>query len=186
MRRACLRPNFSIHAESSLHDRVRLDPQVPNAQTAISFSFMNAPELELTHRQEFSAAHRLHDEQLSDAQNAALYGPCNNPHGHGHTYVYEVTVKGAVPRSGMIIDLNVLRVIMREEVFDHVDHKHLDLDVPFMRGRISTAENLALAFWERIALRLDAHPGCRLHRIRVYEGSDSYVDCYGMSAGDSN
>ncbi|MFT7484877.1 MAG: 6-pyruvoyltetrahydropterin/6-carboxytetrahydropterin synthase [Candidatus Paceibacteria bacterium] len=140
---------------------------------------MNDPELELTHRQEFSAAHRLHDPALTAAENSSLYGPCNNPNGHGHTYTYEVTVKGPVPRSGMIIDLNVLRVMMREEIFDHVDHKHLDLDVPFMNGRISTAENLALAFWERLAPRLNVHQGCRLHRIRVFEGSDSFVDYFG-------
>lgn len=141
---------------------------------------MQPPELELTHRQEFSAAHRLHDPDLSDEENARLYGPCNNPNGHGHTYVYEVTVRGRVPRSGMIIDLNVLRGIMHEEIFAQVDHKHLDLDVPFLAGRISTAENIALAFWERLAARLADHDGCRLHRIRVYEGPDSYVDCFGL------
>lgn len=140
---------------------------------------MTTPELELTHRQEFSAAHRLHDPRLSDAANAALYGPCNNPNGHGHTYAYEVTVKGPVPASGMIIDLNVLRSIMGEVIFARVDHKHLDLDVPFLAGRISTAENLALAFWEQLAPRLVDFPGCRLHRVRVFEGPDSYVDCHG-------
>ena len=143
---------------------------------------MHSPELELTHRQEFSAAHRLHDPALSDEENARLYGPCNNPNGHGHTYAYEVTVRGRVPRSGMIIDLNVLRGIMHEEIFARVDHKHLDLDVPFLRGRISTAENLALAFWERLAPRLADHDHCRLHRLRVYEGPDSFVDCYGPDA----
>lgn len=142
-------------------------------------SGMTGPELELTHRQEFSAAHRLHDPALSDAENAALYGPCNNPNGHGHTYVYEVTVKGPVPPSGMIIDLNVLRALMHEEIFTQVDHKHLDLDVPFLEGRISTAENLAVAFWERLGPRLADHPGCRLHRLRVYEGPDSFVDYFG-------
>ncbi len=140
---------------------------------------MQPPELELTHRQEFSAAHRLHDPGLTDEENARLYGPCNNPNGHGHTYVYEVTVRGQVPRSGMIIDLNVLRGIMHEEIFVQVDHKHLDLDVPFLAGRISTAENIALAFWGRLAARLVDHDGCRLHRIRLYEGPDSYVDCFG-------
>jgi 6-pyruvoyltetrahydropterin/6-carboxytetrahydropterin synthase len=140
---------------------------------------MSSPELELTHRQEFSAAHRLHDPTLGDEENAQLYGPCNNPNGHGHTYVYEVTVRGQVPPSGMIIDLNVLRAIMREEIFDQVDHKHLDLDVPFMEGRISTAENLAIAFWECLAPRINDHPGCRLHRLRVHEGPDSHVDYFG-------
>lgn len=140
---------------------------------------MPAAELQLTHRQEFSAAHRLHDPDLTDEENARLYGPCNNPNGHGHTYVYEVTVEGRIPKSGMIIDLNVLRSIMTEEIFDHVDHRHLDLDVSFLDGRISTAENLAVAFWERLAPRIEDHPNCRLHRLRVFEGPDSFVDYFG-------
>lgn len=141
---------------------------------------MNSPELELTHRMEFSSAHRLHDPDLTDAENAVLYGPCNNPNGHGHTYVLQVTVRGSVPKSGMIIDLNVLRVIMNEQVFKEVDHKHLDLDVAFMRGRISTAENLALACWERLEPPINEHPGGRLTRVRIYEGPDSFVDCFGI------
>ncbi len=141
---------------------------------------MTSPELELTHCIEFSSAHRLHDPALTDAENAKLYGPCNNLNGHGHTYRLEVTVRGCVPRSGMIIDLNVLRVIMHEEVFDHVDHKHLDKDVAFLAGRISTAENLALAFWERLAPPIEKRGGGQLVRVRVYEGSDSFVDCFGV------
>jgi 6-pyruvoyltetrahydropterin/6-carboxytetrahydropterin synthase len=140
---------------------------------------MNSPELELTHRIEFSSAHRLHDPALTDEENAALYGPCNNLNGHGHTYVLQVTVRGTVPRSGMIIDLNVLRVIMHEQVFKEVDHKHLDLDVEFMRGRISTAENLALACWERLDPPITEKGGGRLVRVRIYEGPDSFVDCFG-------
>ena len=141
---------------------------------------MTSPELDLTHRIEFSSAHRLHDDRLTDEENATLYGPCNNPNGHGHTYVLEVTVRGSVPPSGMIIDLNVLRAIMHVEVFQHVDHKHLDLDVPFMRGRISTAENLAVAFWEQLCAPIGEKGVARLHRVRVYEGPDSYVDCHGV------
>lgn len=140
---------------------------------------MSAPELELTHRQEFSSAHRLHDPRLTDEENAQLYGPCNNANGHGHTYVYEVTVKGSVPASGMIIDLNVLRRYMTEEIFVHVDHKHLDLDVPFLSGAISTAENIVVAFWERLAPKIDPLANCRLHRIRLFEGPDSFVDYFG-------
>jgi 6-pyruvoyltetrahydropterin/6-carboxytetrahydropterin synthase len=143
---------------------------------------MQTPELELTHRLEFSAAHRLHDPELSDEENARLYGPCNNPNGHGHTYAVEATVRGTVPRSGMIVDLNVLRGLMHEEIFSQVDHRHLDLDVPWLRGRISTAENLALAFWERLAPRVTKLGVARLHRLRVFEGPDSWVDCFGPGA----
>lgn len=140
---------------------------------------MSAPHLELTHRQEFSASHRLHDAALSDEQNRQLYGPCNNLYGHGHNYEYEVTVRGSVPASGMIIDLNVLAVIMREEIFSKVDHKHLNHDVDFLAGVITTAENLCLAFWEQLAPRLAAFDGCELHRLRVYESHSCFVDYYG-------
>jgi 6-pyruvoyltetrahydropterin/6-carboxytetrahydropterin synthase len=143
---------------------------------------MPAPQLELTHRQEFSASHRLHDPRLSDEENRALYGPCNNLHGHGHNYEYEVTVKGPVPASGMILDLNVLMVIMREEIFERVDHRHLNHDVPFLEGVITTAENIAIAFWEQLAPRLAQHEGFRLHRVRVSESHGSYVDYYGPNS----
>ena len=140
---------------------------------------MNDPELELTHRQEFAAAHRLHDPTLSDEENRRLYGPCNNPRGHGHNYELEVCVRGVVPRSGMIVNLTTLARLMREEIIDQVDHRHLDHDVPFLEGRITTAENLAIAFWDRLQPRLEEYPGCRLHRIRVYENRNSFVDHHG-------
>lgn len=140
---------------------------------------MSGPELELIHRQEFAASHRLHDPSLSDQENRALYGPCNNPNGHGHNYQFEVAVRGQVPRSGMIIDLNVLSRIMREEIHAHCDHKHLNLDVPWLEGEITTAENLAIAFWKRLQPALRSYPDCRLHRIRVYESLDSFVNYYG-------
>lgn len=140
---------------------------------------MNRPELVLTHRQGFAAAHRLHDPELSEEQNRRLYGPCNNPHGHGHNYEYEVSVRGVVPRSGMIIDLNVLERLMREEIWHQVDHKHLNHDVPFLQGVITTAENLAIHFWNRLQPTIEEYDGCHLHRIRVYESSSSFVDYLG-------
>jgi len=142
---------------------------------------MTDPELELTHRQEFAASHRLHDPALGDEENRRLYGPCNNPWGHGHNYEVEVCVRGVVPASGMILNLNDLARIMREEIIDRVDHKHLDHDVPFLEGRITTAENLAIAFWDRLQPRLEEYRGCRLHRIRVCESRNSYVDYLGPS-----
>jgi 6-pyruvoyltetrahydropterin/6-carboxytetrahydropterin synthase len=142
---------------------------------------MSDPQLELTHRQEFAAAHRLHDPALSDEENRELYGPCNNPRGHGHNYEYEVCVRGPVSRSGMILNLDDLARLMREEVTDRVDHRHLDHDVPFLEGRITTAETLAVAFWNQLQPRIEEYSGCRLHRIRIYESRNSFVDYQGPS-----
>lgn len=140
---------------------------------------MPLPQVEITRREEFSAAHRLHDPALSEEENRRLYGICNNPNGHGHNYALEVTVRGPVPRSGMVMDLNRLMALLREEVIAEVDHKHLNFDVPFLAGVIPTAENVAVALWDRIAPRIEEFEGCRLHRIRLYESRDNFVDYLG-------
>lgn len=143
---------------------------------------MSTPIAEITRREEFAAAHRLHDPRLSDEENRRLYGPCNNPRGHGHNYVIEVTVRGEIPPSGMVMDLNRLMLLLREEIIAEVDHKHLNHDVPFLEGIIPTAENLAVAFWERLAPRLEENAACRLQRIRLYESPSNFVDYYGPTA----
>lgn len=141
---------------------------------------MNRPFLEITRREEFSAAHRLHDPDLSDAQNRELYGPCNTD--HGHNYVLEVTLRGPLPASGMVMDLNRLMAIVREEIISQVDHKHLNRDVPFLRGLVPTAEVIAVAFWERIQARLSVQDPIRLLRVRIYESASNFVDYEGARA----
>lgn len=144
---------------------------------------MSEPLVEITRREEFAAAHRLHNPALSDAANRELYGVCNNAHGHGHNYAFEVTVRGPVPRStGMVMDLNRLMVLLREEIVSQVDHKHLNHDVPWLAGVIPTAENVAVAFWERIEPHLRGFEGCRLHRVRVWESRNNFVDYSGARA----
>ncbi|MFN0244500.1 MAG: 6-carboxytetrahydropterin synthase [Planctomycetota bacterium] len=143
---------------------------------------MASPEVEITRREEFSAAHRLHNPSLPDDENRRLYGVCNNANGHGHNYAVEVTVRGPLPAgTGMVMDLNRLMVILREDLIDAVDHKHLNHDVPFLAGVIPTAENVAVAFWHRIEERLRAFEGCRLHRVRLYESRNNYVDYFGAT-----
>lgn len=146
----------------------------------LAWTPMNRPFLEITRREEFSAAHRLHDPGLSDAQNRELYGPCNTD--HGHNYALEVTVRGPLPASGMVMDLNRLMAIVREEVISQVDHKHLNRDVPFLRGLVPTAEVLAVAIWERIQARLAQEEPTRLHRVRIYESASNFVDYLGGRA----
>jgi 6-pyruvoyltetrahydropterin/6-carboxytetrahydropterin synthase len=100
----------------------------------------------------FSSAHRLNNPARDDEWNRRVYDKCDNPSGHGHNYLLEASVEGEVdPETGMVIDLKKLKEIMRREVIDLVDHKHLNEDVDFLRRIIPTAENLAIAFWKRLA-----------------------------------
>jgi 6-pyruvoyltetrahydropterin/6-carboxytetrahydropterin synthase len=144
---------------------------------------MPAPQVEITRREEFSASHRLHNPELSDAENRALYGICNNPNGHGHNYELEVTVRGSVPPgTGMVMNLTDLMEILRTRVLVEVDHKHLNMDVPWLTGIIPTAENLVIALWQRIAPELTPFEGVRLHRLRLHESRGSFVDYHGPDA----
>jgi 6-pyruvoyltetrahydropterin/6-carboxytetrahydropterin synthase len=141
---------------------------------------MAAPIVEITRREEFSASHRLHNPALSAEENRALYGICNNENGHGHNYELEVTVRGEVPaRTGMVMNLTDLIRVLRERVLPWVDHKHLNLDVPFLRDVIPTAENLAIALWDVIEPEVRPFEGCRLHRIRLFESRNSFVEYLG-------
>ena len=136
--------------------------------------------VEITRREEFSASHRLHNPALSAEENRRLYGICNNPNGHGHNYELEVTVRGEVPaRTGMVMNLTDLMGILRERVLPRVDHKHLNLDVPFLAEVNPTAENVAIALWHQIEPEVRPYEGCRLHRIRLFESRSSYVDFLG-------
>lgn len=131
----------------------------------------------LTRRSEFSAAHYYHNPEFSAEENQRIFGKCNNRNGHGHNYTLEVTVKGQVDsRSGFVVDLKQLKDVMTREVLDAMDHRHLNLEVPEFRDRIPTTENLAIAIWQRLQPKLSV---ARLHRVRVYEMPDLFVDFYG-------
>ena len=130
-------------------------------------------KLELTRRYAFSASHRLHSLQLDEAENWRVYGKCNNPYGHGHNYVVEVTVTGAVnPATGMIVaDLADLDSFVAREVIEPFDHTYLNKDIPVFRDRVPTTENLCIEIFER----LRKFPGARLVRIRMEEtGRNSF------------
>ena len=131
----------------------------------------------LTRKCEFSAAHYYHNPEFSPEENQRIFGKCNNPNGHGHNYTLEVTVKGEVnPRSGFVVDLKELKNTMEREVLSALDHRHLNKEVPEFRDRIPTTENLAIAIWERLHSKLNV---AKLHRVRVFETPDLFVDFYG-------
>lgn len=125
----------------------------------------------------FSAAHRLYNPTFSDERNDAVFDKCNNPHGHGHNYTIEVTVKGLPdPLTGYVIDLKRLKDLMDREIIDHVDHKHLNHDVPFLHGVIPTVENLAVIFWQRLEGKL---PSGTLARIKLFESEHNFCEYVG-------
>ena len=131
----------------------------------------------LTRKAEFSASHVYHNPTLSPEENRAVFGKCNNPHGHGHNYVLEVTVKGEVdPRTGFVLDLKQLKDVLHREVLEAFDHRHLNLEVPEFKNQIPTTENIAIAIWKRVAPKLKV---ASLHRVRVFETPDLFVDFYG-------
>lgn len=131
----------------------------------------------LTRRAEFSASHFYHNSEFSPEENRRIFGKCNNPNGHGHNYMLEVTVKGEVdPRSGFVVDLKELKEIMNREVIEALDHRHLNKEVPEFAKQIPTSENLAIAIWQRLSPKLKI---AKLHRVRLYETQDLFVDFYG-------
>lgn len=127
----------------------------------------------VTRKLEFCASHRLFNPNFSDEKNAALYGLCNSPNGHGHTYVLEVTVKGEVdPETGMVLDLRCLKKLITAEIIDLVDHKNLNIDVPFMKNVIPTIENIAVKFWEILEPKV---VNGALHEVKLYESERNYA-----------
>lgn len=138
------------------------------------------PTVEITVRTEFAAAHRLHAGELTDEQNAQLFGPCNNRNGHGHNYDLFVTVRGPVdPITGMVMNLFDIHRIVKQYIFDVVDHKHLDEDLDILGERTSTAENLAVVFWEILAVQLGEFPSVELAKIRIHESRGNIVEYFG-------
>ena len=130
-------------------------------------------------RETFSASHRLYNAAWSDDQNEAVFGKCSNRYGHGHNFQLIVTVKGDVnPDTGFVMNLVDLKDIMHREVIEHVDHRNLNEDVPFLQGILPSTENLAIAFWERLAPAIAAK-GAQLHGIRIIETENNFVEYFG-------
>ena len=129
----------------------------------------------LTRVYEFSASHRLHTPQLTQEENREAYGKCNNPHGHGHNYVLEVSVRGPVEhRLGMVADLAKVEQLVQERVITHLDYRHLNTDVPPFDQISPTSENMVYWVWHKLKPALP-----ELCRLRLHETSKSYFDYYG-------
>jgi 6-pyruvoyltetrahydropterin/6-carboxytetrahydropterin synthase len=123
-----------------------------------------------------SASHRLHSDALSDAENREVYGKCNNPHGHGHNYVVEVLMGGAVDaETGMVVNLTALDEAVRSRVIERFDHTNLNLD-PLFTKRVPTTENLCRAVFELIDGSVEP---ARLVQVRVEETENNFFEYSG-------
>ena len=121
----------------------------------------------------FSAAHRLYSPHLSDEENERQFGKCSSPNYHGHNYKLDVAVTGEKsPQTGMVINFDELKKIVQERIILELDHRNLNLDVDFLKGEITTAENLARLIWERLAPHLSS---VRLYEIILSETDDNIV-----------
>ena len=135
------------------------------------------PVVTVTKRLTFNAAHRVHNPELSDAENQSLFGKCNNPNWHGHNYVLEVSVTGPVEeKTGYVMDLGAIKRVVQEEVVGKMDHRNLNLEVDFMRGINPTTENIVVACWRVLEPKIRPN---RLTRLRLIETENNYVEYEG-------
>lgn len=132
----------------------------------------------LTRVEHFNAAHKLYNPRWSREQNEAVFGKCANENWHGHNYELYVTVKGEVdPDTGFLVDVKHLSQLIGEHVIEVVDHKNLNLDVPFLEGQMCSTENLAKGIWEQLSPYMPK--GVHLHCIKLYETPRIFVEYFG-------
>lgn len=133
----------------------------------------------ITRRERFSAAHKLSRSDWSEDQNFNVFGKCANPNWHGHNYELFVTVKGEVnPETGFLIDLRILKEIIFEEVIDKLDHKNVNLDVDFMKGKMASTEVMAIEIFNHLAPRV-RDQNAELHCVKLCETENNYIEYFG-------
>ena len=133
----------------------------------------------LTRRERFNAAHRMYHEGWSDEKNMEVFGKCSNPNWHGHNYILFVTVKGDInPEIGYVVNLKTLSKVINEHVIEKLDHKNINIEVDFMKGKVTSAENIAIAIWEQLD-PLVRQLGVELHCIKIEETENNVVEYFG-------
>lgn len=131
----------------------------------------------LTRQVHFNAAHKMWNPAWSAEKNQAIFGPCANENWHGHNYVLEVTLAGEPdPETGYVYDLAKLKEIIEDRVLRHVDHRNLNLDVPFMQGIIPSSENFVRAIWHQLVGQVVP---ATLYSLRLYETPRNFFDYRG-------
>jgi len=132
-------------------------------------------------KEHFNAAHKLFNPNWSKEQNAEVFGPCANENWHGHNFELIVTVAGEPdPNTGFVIDLKKLSVLIKEEIIKKVDHKNLNLDVPFLVGKMTSCEVIIKEFWDILAPKIgDIQPSASLYKLTLYETPRNFVEYMG-------
>lgn len=132
----------------------------------------------ITRKEHFNAAHKLWNPDWSDEKNLEIFGKCANKNWHGHNYDLFVTIKGTpASDTGYCMDLKVLSDIIKENVTEKLDHKNLNLDVDFMKGKMASTENLIIEMWNILEPLIPN--GCQLHKLKLYETPNNYAEYYG-------
>ena len=133
----------------------------------------------LTRRERFNAAHQLYNPTWSDEKNLKVYGKCSNPNWHGHNYELFVTIKGGInEKLGYVADLKLLSKIIKKKVVNELDHRNINLEVSFMKGKMATTENLAIAIWDVLSPHIKKI-GAELHKIRITETENNSIEYFG-------
>ena len=133
----------------------------------------------ITRREHFSAAHRLFLPEYSEEENFRVFGKCSNPNWHGHNYILYVTVKGETdPRTGLIIHLRHVSKLINDKILEKVDHKNLNLEVDFLKGKVPTSENVVIGIWNELAGSIKELGGT-LHCVRLEQSENNIIEYYG-------
>jgi len=133
----------------------------------------------LTRRERFCAAHRMFRPDWSDEKNKEVFGKCSNPNWHGHNYILWVTIKGEPSgENGFVLNMNTLKEIILDKVISKLDHKNINIEVDFMKGKIATTENLAISIWNELKTPVEKE-GAQLHCIKIEETENNEVEYYG-------
>lgn len=137
----------------------------------------------VSRKEHFNAAHKLYNPKWSEQKNVEVFGPCANANWHGHNFELITTVKGwPDPDTGFVIDLKKLSTLIRKEIIERVDHKNLNLDVPFMEGKLASCENLIIEFWNILEPQIGIIAStAKLHALKLYETPRNYVEYFGPS-----
>lgn len=132
----------------------------------------------LTRVEHFNAAHKLFNPDWSREKNEEIFGACANENWHGHNYELYVTIKGLPDKeTGFLFDAKKLSAIIKERIVDHLDHKNLNVDVPFMAGKMCSTENLVVEVWKQLEPHIPSI--VQLHCLKLYETPRIFVEYYG-------
>lgn len=135
--------------------------------------------IHVTRRERFSAAHRLYRNDWDDDKNLEIFDKCSYPNWHGHNYVLYVTVKGELNHeTGFVVNIKRLSKIIKENIINKLDHRNLNMDVDFMKGKMASTENLVIGIWEELEPIINAL-GIQLHKIKIEETENNFVEYYG-------